>query len=264
MKTIAFDWSRVRGVEIRESKRGGSVTFADTDEMLDVLTEPTRIICECSVHSYNPMARTAFFRRCREEGHTLLMFNPRLTASRRKERNRGKSDKLDALTIWEIGTDGRAQLSPPVEPDPAAVAKATVLRTARVLYRGATPDKDRDRHVKLLDELLDTPEEVADLKGTVAVAQAALRCNSRREWESVVGLHGNGYPNVYRSDVYFHGLRNRRKKGVTATDFRRGLRAVYHRTKALQAQYESGHDMPEPFNVLYRFIRIAEKEAGME
>lgn len=267
METVAFDWSLNRGVEVAVDDSGETLRFASTTELLDYLDEPCRLVCECTVHSYNPMARRQFLDRCKAEGHDLRMFNPRLTAWRRKALGleRQKSDELDARMIYQIATASDIHL---MEPQPKRSVKREVLRRARIIHR---VDSDTKRDGAGLARLLDTPDYLSNAP-LCSAAIAALRCETRREWESVMGLHGSGYPSIFRSDVFhfgwWGGMGHNKGAGacnkVPFSQYRKALRAVYHRVRAMVAEYPDLHEAPEPINTLYHYVRIAEREYGGE
>lgn len=247
---VAFDWSRSA---IDYTFDGETVAqVARFEELLALLDRPHRIVCETTVECYQPARRAEFFRSVRAAGHELLVINPRLTAHKRKRREKlEKTDENDARVIYRMATDGATHLYRPIEtPDAEWVAKREAVNAAHTEARWSGVKDDWSAQAAAIlgpyDELpADLRRALGDGKAYSksvlgAVWTASLHASSRREFERLLGLYAAGYPSHLRSDIHHWGylMRNGglahfdREGKLAWREYRRALRWAFAQLKA--------------------------------
>jgi hypothetical protein len=241
LPVVAFDWS---GKAVHVTFDGVNVTKMRSEfELVAQLTEPHRIVCEASLESYDPDRRTQFIETCAAQGHDLRTVSQRLTSWWRIERDIEKSDEADARAIYALATDGRQHLKRPgplldPEVDEWAARRAKAERELMVLRRSGRKDAYAKRIVKLLPKpkTLDPTVRLSlcgssssySLATVAACAMAVEHTTTKREWEKLLGLSASGKNSQFRSDLYRHNWRHRRKTDLTLSEWRRSLRWLYH------------------------------------
>lgn len=236
--TVYFDWARdhidyVIGESPQEYK---ALTLND---LLDLLDAPHTLYGECTFESFEPDRREAFIERCRRDGHTLLVYNPRATAGHRRTLGVSKTDIEDARTIREAVRDGRHFAPPPVQrPDYMAKLGAACLELRNLrrefgefrqgpqggMKYVSSKDLFAERVAKELPSIEELPAYVrtafcsSKLVGSknnkreewswrltplAAIAVAAKYARNTKEFDFISGLYQNGYPSQIRSDLHW-------------------------------------------------------------
>lgn len=207
-----LDWSLRNGVTAVRNDSQDVIHFKKgTDEFLDSLSCPAKIIMESTVHSYVPEWRSAYIARCAEDGHDLRFLPPRETGRWSRELGIDKSDFNDPFVLREIVAAG-AHLKRPTVPDDAYVAKREAANRKLMLLRAAG---DKDDYA---DALIATLPEYGSLSNekklslgngkkyskivVAAAGVAAEAASSRKEFERLCGLYAHGYPSQIRADLY--------------------------------------------------------------
>ena len=269
-----LDWSLRNGVTaVRNDSEGVEHFKKGTNEFLDALASPSKIIMESTVHSFVPEWREAFIKRCEDEGHTLLFVPPRETGRWSRELGIDKSDFNDPLVIRAIVKAG-AHLKRPSTPEPEYVAKRAAANRKLMLLRASG---EKDEYAKALIEGLPDYASLSNEKklalgngkrySFIVVAAAGVAtevATSRKEFERLCGLYAHGYPSQIRADLYHwqwsggakrarlngepisedkdgkktYGLRKR--DDLTLSEFRRSLRWLYAAIKAGTADPATG------------------------
>lgn len=267
---LAFDWSMRYGVNAYDGRR--HTLYASIDALLDTLARPTTMVCESTFESYDQAKRQEVIARAAAEGHRLLTIHPRVTARRRRAEHNaacradldiedcgvhGKSDHVDAETIWRIATTSGKHLKLASPADAAWAARAAKLNYDHTVDRWS---RRMDAYVERFFAYLGPPE-AWDLRQRAAflrkdrgvrphlahaVVRAAEASPTRAEFERLLGLYEHGYPSHLRSDVVHWGYANG-KTGHKSFQphswraYRRELRRAYHIIRAAM-----GEGTPQP------------------
>lgn len=257
MRTFYFDWKRGQIDGLWEDS-DTLVRFGSLTDLLESLDEPTILVCEATVESYNPQVRTRLIAESTAAGHVWRVFAARLT--RRHGRNVGfteadKTDEFDAWLIRDLARTHPEWLKTPRIGDEegldhldhiaAASRELNRLRNTNVDFvitprsrkRKVVTGKDRwhEHLVTLLPayDLLTPTQQIAFGDGKSyskslipAVAMATKHARNRADFEQITGLFIGGHPSQIRSDVHHHNMRH---KSISRSDFRREVRWLYHR-----------------------------------
>lgn len=237
--TVYADWGLRTGVtalfpgeeEVRQYKLG-------TDEFLDDLDGPTRIVMESTVHSFVPEDRAAFLSRCEKERHELLFLPPRLTGRWIRELGMDKSDFSDPFVFREMVKRGVHLKHPRERDDEWESRRYQANRELMLLRNSGKKDAFAKSLVEKLPPYKDLDAEKKAALGDgkkyslVAVAAAGIatkHANNRREFERLCGLYAHGYPSQIRADLhhwlYSGGARRARLNGEpTSVDSKTGAK----------------------------------------
>lgn len=235
MKTVYFDWSgSALAVLWDDEDTVDMTTYRSVSDLLDDLTEPTRIVSEATFESFNLDMRREVIERAEREGHTWLTTPNRQTKRMRDRLGWTKSDAVDVQVIREIDRRSSADtlkrpVPPPDEKDLASQIDANHelmrLRNSkvRVPSRAKKGYTEYSKKQLLAREIIKQLPKFKTLTDTqklalggdkysecivAAVAIAAKYSSNRREFENLAGLHGHGYPTQIRADLHFHGWAN--------------------------------------------------------
>lgn len=250
-----------------------------TDEFLDALDGPTRIVMESTVHSFVPEDRVRFLDRCEKEGHTLLFIPPRLTGRWIRELGMDKSDFSDPFVFRKMVESG-VHLKRPTRRDDAWEARRYEANRKLMLMRNSG---QKDDYAKRLIALLPPYKDLDDVKkaalgdgkkySTVAVAAAGVateHVNNRAEFERMCGLYAHGYPSQIRADLHHYlysggakrgrlngepisvdpkGVKKyglRKRNDISMSEWRRSLRWLYAQLRDAGSRVPSeGTSVPE-------------------
>lgn len=250
MRTAGVDWAGPKGVYYTldgQAALEGKVPVDHADdlfEMLDRLTESTRIVLEPAFESFLPGRRERFIELARSRNHDLGRVSDRQTPRMRKELGLDKSDESDAIAIWFVAMERH------VSPIYAAseVSEEWKTRAARLNHQVmvARYTGGRPRLVEEVGSILGPPRELPEhLRRTLLDASgrrylmflaevyvAAREADSRKEFERLLGLYQNGWASMLRAEPHRMGWEVVEKRGLTQSQFRRVLREVYHKVKA--------------------------------
>lgn len=265
MTTYYLDWSLRNGVTgVKDDDDTVQHWPKGTDEFLNSLTGPTRIVMESTVHSFVREWRDEFIARCDREGHDLRFTTPRETGRWSRQLNIEKSDFNDPFVIREIARRGGHLKKPSVVSDDFETRRAEANHELMLLR--ATGKKD-----EFAAEVIDKLPPYSSLDDTMqralgdgkkyskvifaAVAMAAKHARNRNEFDRICGLYAHGYGQQVRADLYHYGWSGGAKRGrlngkptgfdkkgrpqygirkrddLTLSDYRRSLRWAYHQVK---------------------------------
>jgi hypothetical protein len=208
---------------------------------------------ERSFANFNVLSRAELIDLARGLGVEILTINTIQTSRKRTalgfEKKKGKAgDELDAQVLYLLGCDSNVH-----------------FKVASTVEYGWKEFSEACNYVRMKsrrsgDEAQELVDFVADLVGSAALKRhAANICNadgklskplvasvivaaantvSRRDFERLMGLYGNGHACMFRSDAMHWGYRLRRDR-TTLTAFRRSLRwlrseIMKHREKIMR------------------------------
>jgi hypothetical protein len=254
--TIYFDWSMQRGLAVigDEGWVADVQNFHSIDALLDTITEPTTLVSETTFESFNVDNRMAAL------GHTWLVLPTKLTPRARAVLGLEKDDSNDVLAIRHVARTNPDALKRPTVDSPIAEKLTAANRELMILRRTYTTEAAPRRKYGLLvrkqkdayaETVLQFLPEYADLDDylkvalgdgkkysltlVAAIAKATKHAESRREFDSLAGLHVNGYPSQIRSDLHHWRWRFIRKardergaNKLTISEYRRACRWLYH------------------------------------
>lgn len=262
-KRLYFDWSGVRGIRVVDdlmpfpkTKEEAEIakSYDNFDKLIDALgSEKVCLIGECTYESFLPGRRLRVTKKLKKAGHEILVFNPRSTQKFRNGLE--KTDAVDAFAIREAAKT--LHLKPPtLNPDQVrnetrkiACRLLRIMRNSNVNIEGkkmSTKDYFSNLIIGYLPPLESFDEQTKFALGDgkkkwsqtmiADIGVMVRRVTTPREFEYVVGLHQNGYPNQIRSDLYHwrwarRGFTNPDNKNfgkLTLSQFRKAIRRLFH------------------------------------
>lgn len=253
-----FDWSG-GPVHALHDDNPKIIIYQGIDALLDSLTEPTNIRCECTFESFSVARRANVVTRCKQDGHNFKVINPRATAKRRRAMGyEEKTDEIDVAVIRNLALDGETHFTPVVFPDDYRIALREKVNSRLMDFRrtkiprkssrsklGFVFDSAKDLYAtEIISKLpatstLTAAQDKALCSGpeskrvyskcvVAAVAVIAEEASGTKEFDFLAGLYQNGYPSQIRSDLMMHRWSKSVRGKLPFTDFRRELRWLFH------------------------------------
>jgi hypothetical protein len=178
------------------------------------------------------MKRSAIQAEFVNRGIKLLQVHPARTAQYRTRWGLLKTDANDAFILWHLKCDFSVPREVTTE---WKEFSARINRHANVLrytkFGKVTGNVFIKRTLKKILGKGSIPKEVltssGDLSaGGLAFIIASLHTKSRADAERLAGVYGNAHSCQLRSDICHHGISVVKKRGISASVYRRGLRQL--------------------------------------
>jgi hypothetical protein len=247
MTLIAIE-STAKG--FRWTPDGHEVSFAPTPSaVLERLHEPSAIVCEPAFFDGLRDVRRYLEELLTEHGHTLVP----MTAGARTvlERARGSSIRGRGVArLHALATSGSERPDPKPSPPRAArvagssAAKGPVAASARVAACSGSPKRSAasaTSRAPRTSHRSAVPRARRSRPSELAAYRAASVSTSRDLYERLLGLNAGAHGALTRAIRGWYVARNttaafERDSVMTWSDYRRALRAIFHRVKAAQIE----------------------------
>lgn len=284
---LAIDWSHKKldlayliNADNQIETKIEKLSLRDTIEKYAKLGFST-IVLESTFESYNLPEHNAVVNTAKELGIQLLAINPRETGHWRLRTDSEKTDALDAKSILEMYLTGEkhfcaAKLWNNLPSDEAwkqyikELVKYRSQDWKRLLRHPITPElQTAVKYFKSIEATTPFGYELGEIKihkrtqkrttklsesFVLPIILVAMKCNTKEEFNRRIGMYGNGYPTMLRSNFYYsrvttlvkrqlntrslHALHNTDECRTVRKDvmqhLRRAVFSIYHEVKKLQ------------------------------